>query len=232
MKFFKINLFLMFLILISLSFESYAQDDLKEYFPLNDGNIWVYEIKEDNTVSIEKSKIDGKEYVNNKETIKMVYEDGRYDCIGRDSEGIKAYKEVDVDGSYLVFTPPFIILPFNKESPKKYKCSYLIYDNEGCLIPNSGGEITMEIKFEAREGITIPAGKFLNCIKVLKSESWDSDDGGFAEAKSIVWFAKGVGKVEEISEEIGYDAEEGSAYTDTEQCELKRAIVNSVEYGK
>lgn len=238
MKSFKINLFLMLLILINLFFVLYAQgEDLSEYYPLKEANIWEYEVEQEGATNVGKVKIDKKEYVNNVETAVFIYseddEEEGYEYIGMDSEGIKLYKEFDIDDKrFLLYAPPKILLPFNTKATQKYEYSYSGYDNEGNLVTDLSGKGNIEIKFEAEEDVVVAAEKFPNCIRILRSNFWNHNNGSFAKEKSIIWFAKGVGKVKEISEEIGFDAEEGRTYTDIEEYELKEAVVNGIEYGK
>ncbi|MBL7197171.1 MAG: hypothetical protein ISS47_03645 [Candidatus Omnitrophica bacterium] len=224
---------LIFLSLISLPFALYAQeDDLREYYPLKEGNIWVYEKREGNELSLEKLEINGREYVNNVETTKIIYDDGDYECVAVNSEGVKLYKFVASDGSsYELLTPPEVILPLNVGPTKRYKYVFSDYDNNGNPNLDTSGETLLEINFVGREDVIVPAGKFLNCIRVLKTFTETDREGNFAEEKRTIWFAEGVGKVKEIIEELGYEPGKGT-YTYIKKFELKSAIVNDIRYGK
>lgn len=234
MRFVKVNLVFIFLLIIGLFIASlYAQDeDFEEYYPLGEGSVWVYQVKSEDGLSIEEVKVGAKVHFDNIETLKTIYADGSYDCEAKGSEGVKLYKEVGIDGSYLVYTPFIILLPFSKELAKDYKFSYLSYNQKGDVLLDTSGEGTLEIKFGGKEDVTVVAGEFLNCIKILKSICWRDNNGGFEKEEYKIWFAKGVGKIKEIIEEIGYDTEDGETYTDIKECELKEAVVNGVEYGK
>ncbi|MFC1630934.1 hypothetical protein ACFL1I_03630 [Candidatus Omnitrophota bacterium] len=233
MNSFKVGIIALFLSLSAIFFARLsAQDDgLKAYYPLSEGSTWGYQMSDGDEFVMETIEVGPREALGNIDAIKLISHIGGrlsgYKYVTRDLEGVKLYKEVELpDQTYTVITPAEIIIPFDLSSNEKYKNTYSGYDAEGNLF--SDGQGTVELKFEGRENVLVPAGNFSDCLKIIKLKSWQGNNGNFYEAKSIIWFAKGVGRVKETKEEIGYSAEEGTTYTDIKKCELSKAVVNGV----
>lgn len=211
----------------------------EEYYPLQEGNVWAYEIKreggEEDMVAIQELKRIGKKNINGMETLKIVYQDGRYDRVGVDSDGVKLYyQEHDAYDEYETFEPFNFILPFAIESEltKEYEYSYFSHNKQGVIIPDSSGQSRVEVKFEGRENVNVPAGSFSHCLKIVVLNRWEDNNGSFGKDKHTQWFAQGVGKVKEIERKSEYDSESGEMSSGEEEYKLKRAIINGVEYGK
>ena len=158
---FSLSLICLFLILSTVC--KYARaDSLIEYYPLEDQNVWKYEITTaDNMVEIEEIKVDGKEDINGQKAIRMIYaQGGYYDLLAVDQEGVKLYKTIDIEGGHVVYNPALIILPFLPETAKADKKEYIFleYDKENNV--TGGGGLILEIEFSGKENITVPAGIF------------------------------------------------------------------------
>jgi len=237
MKNYKFIPFLVFSCLVGLSFVclDVQAEDLSEYYPLQEGNLWIYQRsaggdEKGKSEPDEKLRVAAKEWVNNMEIIKLVDLDGNYEYLAIEQDGIKLYKDADHEG-YQLYQPPLLFFPLGTEkTERREKYLYREFDNQGN--PTDGGEVTLEIKVEGSEDVNVAAGQFPNCLKLYWEKLWVSQDGSFAKTKITNWFAKGVGRVKQTMEEIGYDLEEGSTYTEFEKYLLKEAIIDGVRYGK
>lgn len=237
MKVFRFSLFLIYLFLMLSNAISYAQDeDLSRYYPLKDGYKWEYEIICEDILITEEVEIAEKVNVGNIETIRMAYRNGdqgdRYVII--DVEGVKIYKEVDADGSYVIYEHPSIILPFNIEKVKSFRneAPHTGYDDKGKL--RYEGTSSEEIWFKGREDIIVPAGSFKDCLKLFTVSKWRDKDGSFGENKIETWLAKDIGLVKKITIAIEYIIDDGDVDMDIdiEEWRLKKAVLGDKSYGK
>lgn len=204
--------------------------DLRDYYPLSQGNTWTYSIIEDEERYEEAVKIEGKEIINNIETKKMVYSENAYECVNLDSEGLKIYKSFDED-KYEIFEPPEIIFSNNIKigGTKGYSINSARYNLNGAKI----GEIkeTGQVSLQSIGDIEVPAGKFSNCLKFsIISEKKDAA-GDCDKDDCFVWLAPGVGRVKEFCIKTEYDAETQKEDTFTEIVELVSAVVDGKRIG-
>ncbi len=169
--------------------------------------------------------------LDNVEAMKIIYEDGSYDCVIKDSDGVKANKAFMAGQDiYCTGSVPLNIFPFNMEMPKKCETFVSEYDSKGLLTGRFW--VTIEIEFKEMEDITVTAGKFKDCAKFLIVKVGIYDNGNFWQEASITHFAKNVGKVKEIKKTISYDAEKGEISAVQYSFELKKAIIGGIVYGK
>ena len=213
---------------------AYAQsNDLKEFFPMQEGNSWLYEktsIEDNNvTTTFEEERIEGVENINGIETRRLfIGKEGDYDAIAIDQEGVKLYKRVSENKS-TVNIPAEILLPFGIENGSvcKYEFSYTGYDKIGQ--ERLKGEAKLEVKFEGKEDIKVPGGDFSDCIKISKILSFSSNDGDFGEDREHLWFAKNIGVVKkEISFSENFNSD---VIVDMWECKLKSAVIDNKKYG-
>jgi hypothetical protein len=233
MKAIKLSLFLICLFLVSSTIcKCVKADDLRAYYPLEDQNIWKYEIITVDTEEIEEIKISGKEDIDGQEAIRMIYGYGDYDFVGVDSEGAKLYKTADTGEGYVVYSPPLMIFPFTLESVKVHgnEYTYLEYNEENNII--GGGSLMQEMEFLGKEDIITPAGTFLDCIKIVKMTSRQEKNKSTYKEKEEIWLAKGIGVVKKIRTTIEYDAETETIDSDYESQVLKAAVIRHRVYGE
>lgn len=234
----KNNIFIVVLFLFGLFLPSgiVKADDMQGYFPLNDSDKWVYEGTEGEQIISKEWRVEGKELVDGKETIKITDEhnSSRHLLVG--SGSVSAHKDIDMgDGKideYLVFEPPLPLFVFNIEQEGAHKQEYAFtkYDESGNS--KSTGKGIVEIKFEGRENVVVPAGEFADCLKITVVDSLEETDGMKDIFTRSVWFSKGVGKVKEIEvEEYTNPQENIQGEKSAREYNLKEAIINGMKYG-
>ena len=170
--------------------------DLKEYYPLGQGNSWTYSAIDITEVSEETVRIEGKELIDGLETVRMQYVDDGYSCIAYDHEGIKEYKDFEENYSEF-FNPPLIVFP-NIEigESKSYLVDSIIYDIDSEKIAESTS--TIQISLESVEDVKVPANIFTDCLRFSKISEWRKSDGSFGTDKCVIWLARGVGRIKEF----------------------------------
>ena len=221
-------LFLFFLVIGNLNAQTPYQ--MSQYLPMEQGDYWVYSGSEDGENYTEITIINGTETINGIETIrKITYED--YECLAWDGEGLKWYKEGEVDdeGDYMVFDSPVLLFPLQMEVGQQITASvsYSEYEN-GQFDETGTGSRTLTLV--GLEDITVPAGTFTNCLKFIENISWQESDGGYGTIEKTFWLAEGIGEVKSISTETEYNPEEGTE-TETRVRELTFASIGGVSYG-
>lgn len=223
----KIKTFLLLLIgMFFLSTEALAYD-LKEYYPLNQADQWFYSKIEDGATYEQAISVEGTELVDGIEMIKIL-NGNTEEFMAVDTDGIKKYKEVyPEDNEYLVYEPALVIIPASMEigESKSYPVTFSFYDTGGTLKNTLSG--TADIKLEAAEDISVPAGEFTGCLKLSLIYRLNDPDNPNSSVKDEYnfWLAKGIGKVK-ISR---YYMEEDSF--NVENALLTSAVINGESIG-
>ena len=169
--------------------------DMAEYFPLNQGDEWIYlnNFPYDGRLPVKKV-IDGTELVNGVETIK--FENG--DCYAMDSEGLKMYKWNEPGPMYLIFDPPRIIFPAQFDVGETYlgSISAKVYssDDDTFLDLTLTGNNTVILK--SVEDVTVPAGTFKDCLKIYTYMTLQPGDYNVVETTE--WYARNIGLIKRI----------------------------------
>ena len=103
---------------------------------------------------------------------------------------MKLYKTVDSEEYSEVYNPPAIGLPFKMRIGDTFETSSTVteYDPDGNIIGTN--DIYTHMTLLAEEDITVKAGSFTKCLKLLKKEN---DEGKWSMA--FVWLAHGIGEV-------------------------------------
>ena len=172
--------------------------DLHSYFPLPSGARWTYdwvEAQGDKWISdMFISKRDG-ELAYSVETIP----DGKYKSLSRscykwDSVGLVNFYKVNPGRDSLTYSPARYILPAQMEIGREYETGYTwtTYGIAGQRI--SVGRVNQRQKIVSREGVTLPYGRYRDCIRV-ETLWWNPDDKSKAKKKKLVWYARDVGPV-------------------------------------
>ncbi|MFH1127840.1 MAG: hypothetical protein V1699_00305 [Candidatus Omnitrophota bacterium] len=219
-----------FVFIVTLLFCSYAHsgESLMDYYPLKNGNIWIYE--KEGGIIIKEEAIVGGDGCSLETTVKIVCSDGSYRCLSVDSEGVKSHKEF---GAYdtVIYPEPLMLFPFDIEDKKSYKGKqkYLVQEDNASL----EGLNSYEIQFVGKEDVVVPAGEFADCIKILETSSWEEGETYGAD-KVFYWLARGIGIVKKVSDglEYGDSGRQSSSYSTYEELKLTRAIVDGKVYKK
>jgi len=181
--------------------------DMAEYFPLNQGDTWIYAGTTNHPLETiylpysEKRVINGTEVVNGVETTKkwLGPEIGNnYWCWAIDSEGVKKHKWYHEGfGYYIVYDPPEIYFPARLDVGETYQGSFAatVYsiDDDSILYTVTGNN---SITLESVEDVTVIAGRFKDCLKFIFFEKWQTTDGSMArETEQTIWYARNVGLI-------------------------------------
>ena len=216
-----------FLAIVSFYYYAYSES-LVDYYPLKDGNSWIYERKDDAIIE-EKVTTGGDECLPQLQAVKIVRSNGSYMCLSVDSEGVKLHKDFD-DYDTNIYPEPLMLFPFDIEDKKSYKGEqgYLASDEDNVSLE---GLISYEIQFIGREDVGVPAGEFADCVKILETSSWNDRDN-CGEDETFYWLARGIGMVKKVSESVEVDRNRKlDVYTTYEEFKLREAIVDGKVYG-
>ena len=210
-----------------------AAYDMTEYFPLNQGDEWIYlDSNPHNGPFPLKSVINGTEMVNGVETIKFEGGNEGGNCYTVDSEGLKLYKWYAAPGFYLIYGLPKIIFPAQFDVGESYQgsLSAASFSTEDDTFLNTfTGNHTVTLK--SVEDLSVRAGTFKDCLKISTSETLQrSGDLMITEIETTGWYARNIGLIKSIfSQHIQYPEEEGFGITMT--VELISATVDGAQYG-
>ena len=201
----RLNLYVGLITLILtviLIFEGSAEAkryNLRKYLPLRQGITWNYlQVYSDGSKNYEFFCIGGTEEVDGIVTRKewefdsgeLEYYDYSYDCMAWTRQGLKIYKSVCSDGSYIMRTPPAICFPpfMRLGDTFEHTSTCTEYDPDGNVMDTWPWII--QLTLEGEEDITVKAGTFLRCLKFSVREY---DEGRWEEF--TIWLAPGIGDI-------------------------------------
>jgi hypothetical protein len=176
---------------------------LKDYCLLDDGITWNYlQTYSDGHRDYEVFCIGGSEPINGAVAYKrwqfdsgeLEWYDYSYESLAWTQEGLKLYKVVCSDGSYLTCDPPAILLPASLRVGETFRHSSEIteYDSPGHVVDRR--PYSIELTLEGVENVEVLAGSFARCLKLSGTEV---DEG--QESELIYWLAPGIGEVKCIA---------------------------------
>lgn len=207
------------------------------YFPLHQGDTWNYKVISESEGEIEKGegviKIDGTEMVNGVKTVKRYelldsdYQDENYyKCVALNSEGFVWYKKVDkkYDPSDKFFNPPYVYLPLKMRIGQSFTSYWL--DTRPYGAPSTT-ICSRTIEFEGLETITVPSGRFKDCLKIKYGQfDHEENPGDHEVTKGWIWLARGVGIVKTVEYGAEYLPSEQKTDTWTDTIELISYKIN------
>jgi len=207
-----------------------AAYNLEDYYPLDQGNSWTYEISGGGEKRESVRRIDGNEMVEGIVTVKVFSGADNYECVAVDYEGIKVYKDAEKD-DYTIFSPPLILFPNIEVGEKRGDAINLIsYYAYG--VKEKEVSMGIETTLEAIEDVEVPAGKFSGCLKFsIVSSIKDPERDYYNEEYTAIWLAPGVGKVKEFSIDTEYDPETEEKADFIETYKLTSAVVGQEKIG-
>jgi hypothetical protein len=150
----------------------------------------------------QKEVINGIELVNGVETIKkeIIVNDSvvSYYTTILDSEGFKLHKNyVPSTSFYFIFDPPSTIFPINLDVGDLYQssCSIFVYSINTDAHMDTSVE-SRSVSLESVEDVTVPAGTFKDCLKIVTSASSESPTSGIITSnEETSWYAHKVGRI-------------------------------------
>jgi len=211
---------LLFLVLVSLPVLSFgATYNLKEYFPLKQGDFRIYKETEENGeihIDAEAAYADGRIVVNGLGCTR-VFTRGGEECEygGWYEDGLRLYRweAMEWKNSYEIYEPYLLICPLQLETGKLFtsQCSYKCYE-DGTLAHQ--GPLRIELQALGEEQVIVPIGTF-NCLKIHGKVQWTPSDEQITHIwEADIWLARGIGviKMDLIDLTPGEEEETPSIY--------------------
>lgn len=199
------------------------------YFPISNGNKWTYSHKVGENVKEVTYVIEGSENFNGLEVPKKIQADNpeEYFCTNVDPVlGVRDFKHhLGMDSSYLIYSPPTNVIPAKMNiGDIHYNTSHLFRHNEDGSIRDEGSFYDTTI-LEALEEVSVPAGKFSDCLRVTLIR-----DDVFSDLVVNVilteWLAKGIGIVKSNAKVNIYSPLGGEPFKVEASDELMHATIN------
>ena len=206
---------------------------IPSYFPYAQGNKWAYAHKRGEEVSEVNYLIEGTESFNGVEVPKRIQLENteEYFCTLVDPVyGISDYKHhIGMVPEYLIYTPPANIIPAKmRVGDIHYNTSHLFRFNSDGTLKDEGSFYDTTV-FEAVESVTVPAGTFDRCLKLILTR-----DDVFSDMviKVILteWITEGVGIVKNTARVIIYSPAGGEPFIAKAEEELKQALIDGKSY--
>lgn len=196
------------------------------YFPLDVDDTWIYQsllVSQEETgegISItsvkEKIVLDGQDvYV-----LEMDLNTKPFFCYSANDQGIYLHKLIEGDCSSIFIPPmPFITNPMQLNKENTFSCKAELYDAQGEFVEEYKAEVSQ--KFEGLESVTVPMGRFDNCLKIKVTVSLNRKNHA-SRFEDTLWLAKDIGTVKEknVITEFG-----GGTHVFRNQRELVKAIL-------
>jgi hypothetical protein len=228
--FLSCKVILLVIVLSLIIIEAGSAYDLKEYYPLGEGDHWLFSTLEEDKSFEEAIKVEGKEMVDGVESIKIVDANGDYRSIAFDSEGLKKYKSFD-DGENGFFIPAELIFPNDAGigEKKDYVINYATYNSDGAKTREV--KIAKQIYLESKEDLEVPAGRFSNCLKFSIVQDEEEASGSHRQDSCSIWLAPGVGRAKEFCVTRKYSSEGNDEGSSIEMTELISAVINGKRIG-
>ena len=201
--------------------------DMVAFFPLSQGNRWCYAHTAMGSDSELTYVIEGCEHFNGLEVPRKYQEKNRdeYFCTQADPVyGIRDFKHhLGTAPMYLVYTPPAVMVPSKIKIGEVYTAaSHLMRYNSNDSYLDQGSYYGTSY-LEAIEDITVPAGTFLGCCKVIMTRV-DVFSDLLVSVHMTEWLAKGVGTVKS-SAKVTISSPEGGDPFQVESSDLLMSAV-------
>ena len=203
------------------------------YFPYFQSNKWTYSNKAGDEVKEVNYVIEGSETFSGIEVPKKVQVENteEYFCTYVDPVlGVRDFKHhLGMAPEYLIYTPPTNVIPAKmRVGDTHYNTSHLFRHNNDGTIKDEGSFYDTTI-FEAVERVTVPAGTFENCPKIVLIR----DDVFSDLVVNVVftqWLAKGVGIIKSNAKVMIYSPQGGDPFVVESSEDLVRAIIDGTSY--
>lgn len=189
--------------------------NISSYFPISQGSKWIYSHRSGENTNKVTYLIDGTENFNGLEVPKKVQVDNpeEYFCTYVDPVfGVRDFKHhLGMNPGYLIYTPPTNIIPAKMDVGNIHynTCHLFRHDNDGTITDE--GEFYDTTIFEAVENVSVPAGKFDNCLKITLIRD-DVFSDIVVNVKITEWLAKGVGIVKSHAKVNIYSPQGGEPF--------------------
>ncbi|MBI5373975.1 MAG: hypothetical protein HZA77_00960 [Candidatus Schekmanbacteria bacterium] len=209
--------------------------NMSSYFSILQGNRWTYFNKSDRGEKEVSYKIEGSEIFHGVEVPKKVQVDNEeeYFCTLVDPVyGVRDYKHhLGMAPNYLIYTPPTLVIPAKMRAGDIHynTCHLFRHNSDGSM--QDEGEFYDITVFDGVENVTVPAGKFDDCLKVTLTR-----DDVFSEIVINVvlteWLAKGIGIVKSDARVNIYSPQGGEPFIMNSSDLLISAVIGGKKVGK
>jgi hypothetical protein len=166
--------------------------DLREYYPLGDGNNWTYQFRAHQpdgqiAYSLKTYRVDGTvELPDGAKPKKLIDQRGWYYLLDVESDRYLHYGEHEANG--LIWNePPFAFYDTQFAFGKSYSFAHLVHSKDSGSVEAKGTSVV----FDGFESLRVPAGEFKNCLK--STFTYINPNG--STFTSVTYLAKGVGPV-------------------------------------
>jgi hypothetical protein len=207
--------------------------DIPLYFPFSQGDKWTYSHKAGGEVKEVSYLIEGSETFHGIKVPKKVQVENREEffCTYVDPVlGIRDFKHnIGMTSQYLIYTPPTIVIPAKmKAGDIHYNTSHLFRHNQDGIIEAEGSFYATTI-LEAVENVTVPAGEFKNCLKIVLIKD-DVFSDMVVNVVQTQWVAKKVGTVKDSVKVNIYSPEGGDPFKVEASEELTHVEIDGIRY--
>lgn len=191
-----------------------SKPNLREYYPLADGNTWTYQVKQfradgQTAYRLRTQTVAGDAKLGGPAVAKKLIDDrGRYYLLAVDERAFRVYGENSGGGEVKV-TPPYTLYETTHAPGRVYKAQHT---------PSEGDAVTAETTFLGVESVQTPAGAFKDCLKLR----FHSIKPSGATLTTTSYLAKGIGVVKETYEVFSPAAEQSLR----SEIELMHGVVN------
>ncbi|MGH9844688.1 MAG: TapB family protein, partial [Blastocatellia bacterium] len=187
--------------------------NLRDYYPLADGNTWTYQVKQyraDGQIAyrLRTQFIAGEAKPEPGVTAKRLMDDrGRYSLVAADDRSLRVFGENAGQGEVKI-APAYTLFEVDYKPGKVYTARHT---------PSEGEAVTGETAFFGVESVNTPAGAFRDCLKLRFQTTKPSG----ATMTTTSYLAKGVGLVKEVQEVFSPAAGQSLRYeTELMHCTL------------
>lgn len=207
---------------------------LAEYRPLHQDDAWSYhhvsDSEDENTVN---QSVTGVEAGDIMEFIRLqVAENGNYQLL-TNTDGIVLYESFtagDAGWTAFAYEPPYVLFPAEMTAGISYtsepaEVTRTLPEGNAALIATMARESVLE----GVEEVTVPAGKFEDCLRILHRMTITFANGGVKTCDEYNYLAKRVGLVKGRSH-CTMTPVEGEVSTSNDSRELLSATVGGVTY--
>lgn len=200
-----------------------------EYFPLGQGDTWTYLY---DGLDYDTLTVSGLETIKGVVAAKIVEDNGDYQLMTSDSNGVtlyKSYKKEVCGWGHMTFSPAASYTPGALSIGETHSCTSTFTYKE-CNGRPFTGTVFSEVTLLGIENVSVPAGTFHNCFKFSITRLLSAPIINFISTyEGTLWWAKGVGKVKQVGTTI--DRKNGVVIEiDPDTDELTEATVGGVSY--
>jgi len=215
----KVNLGLVFLVIIPLLFSACDRTqeakidkitdlNLTQYYPLNNNSYWAYDW--DNSrgdswhgaitvTSMSEARIEHRVYLIVDTTVKGSKTEISSSAYLWDDDGLKHLYRIAANGDSACYHPPRIVIPsvMQKDSIYRYNYHYEVYSSNG-NIPFKG-DVKQQYRIHKVGTVKTDEGTWKDAVAIESQRRDDFPNGEVRMNRALIWYARDVGPVKIIT---------------------------------